>query len=179
MEANLIIDDAKKHFVDSLPDDVHLDQAYLHIGMFLGWIIDQGLYSEMFEEESETQIYRFKCKDISCIILGHVWDGLIFDDQFTNPAGAEFTNYYYKSGMYLMDFKKTLAADLPSMFYVDDSWENFQIMKAKIDERYAEWKEMREAKDALDQTLKQIPKPESVELKLDNPPPADEENSED
>lgn len=160
MNRDMIIDDAKKHFVgDNLPDDVYLEQVYLHIGIFLGWIIDRDLYSKMFEEECETQIFRFKHKDTCCIILGELWDGLIFDDQFTKPEGNEFTDYYYKSGMYITDFKETLAADLPSIFYVKDTWENYALMAAKIDIRYEEWKKMKEAKAAVEETLKKIPKP--------------------
>ena len=164
MDKALIIDDAKKHITVDLPDDVHLDQVYLHIGIFLGWIIDRELFSDMFEEECETQIYRFKTRDTSCVILGELWDGLIFDGQFTKPEGHEFTDYYYKSGMYLMDFKKVLAVDLPSIFYVEDTWENYQLMKAKIDERFEEWEVMHAAKEAVDATVKKVPNP----LKKDN-----------
>ena len=160
MKEQVIIDDAKKHFyTDEIPEDVYIEQAFLHVGIFLGWIIDRELYSEMFKEECETQIFRFKQRDTCCIILGELWDGLIFQNQFTQPEGSDFTDYYYKSGMYLADFKQVLASNLPSIFYVEDSWENYRLMAGKIDERFEEWKKMRSEKEEIENTLKQIPKP--------------------
>lgn len=136
------IDDAKNHFLNDFPDDVHIDQAYLHIGIFLGWIIENGLYSKRFEDEFEVQIYKFKRhEDVSCVILGELWDGLVYESQFSTPEGREFVNHYYKSGMYMADFKETLAKDLPSVYYVKDTWENYRAMYKVIGERFSSWKD--------------------------------------
>ena len=45
-----IYDNAKSHFLGNFPDSLPIEQAYVHIGMYLGWIIDTGLYSEYFED---------------------------------------------------------------------------------------------------------------------------------
>ncbi len=58
-----IYDNAKNHFLGNFPESLPIEQAYVHIGMFLGWMIDNELYSEYFEDESGAQIYRFKKKD--------------------------------------------------------------------------------------------------------------------
>jgi hypothetical protein len=134
-----IIDDARKHFLNNYPSDIPIEQAYLHIGVFLGWVIDQELYSAKFKQECETQIFRFKKKDTSPVILGEIWDGFIFEEQL-KPEAKAFTREYYYSGTYLKDFKETLAAELPSIYYVKDTWENYQTMRQRLDERYAEWK---------------------------------------
>ena len=47
-----IYDNAKSHFLGNFPDSLPIEQAYVHIGMYLGWIIDQDMYSEYFEEEA-------------------------------------------------------------------------------------------------------------------------------
>ena len=52
-----IYDNAKNHFLGNFPEALPIEQAYVHIGMYLGWIIDNDMYSEYFEEESEIQIY--------------------------------------------------------------------------------------------------------------------------
>lgn len=136
-----IIDDARRHFfLKDFPSDIPIDQAYLHIGIFIGWVIDNELYSEEFVEEFDTQIFRFKRGEMSYVIMGELWDGLIFEGQFRSPEGQEFARYYYHGGHYITDFKETLAADLPSMYYVTDSQENYLTMKQKINERFAEWK---------------------------------------
>ena len=35
-----IYDNAKSHFLGNFPDSLPIEQAYVHIGMYLGWIID-------------------------------------------------------------------------------------------------------------------------------------------
>ena len=47
-----IYDNAKSHFLGNFPDSLPIEQAYVHIGMYLGWIIDSDLYSEYFEDEA-------------------------------------------------------------------------------------------------------------------------------
>ena len=49
-----IYDNAKSHFLGNFPDSLPIEQAYVHIGMYLGWIIDLDLYSEYFEDEASN-----------------------------------------------------------------------------------------------------------------------------
>lgn len=134
------IDDARVHFrIGGFTMFMPLEQAYLHIGIFLGWVIERKLYSEFFEEEGETAIFRFKNKAISCIILGELWDGVVSYDQL-NEEGAAFAKYYYASGKYIEDYKTTLAEGLISMYYVEDSMENYNTMKKVINKRFSAWK---------------------------------------
>ncbi|MEH0155650.1 hypothetical protein V6R21_15995 [Limibacter armeniacum] len=137
-----IIDDAKQYFLKEFASsEIHLDQAYLHIGVYLGWIIENSLYSEDFEDEFGVQIFRFKNRDLSCVIVGELWDGIISSDQFSMPEGNAFTTYYYESGMYMKDFHQTLGGDNEeSIFKVQDNWENFEKVQSIINERYAYWK---------------------------------------
>ena len=72
-----IYDNAKTHFLGNFPESLPIEQAYVHIGMYLGWIIERDLYSEFFEEEAEIQIFRFKRREISCTILSEIWDGYL------------------------------------------------------------------------------------------------------
>ena len=60
-----IYDNAKTHFLGNFPENLPIEQAYVHIGMYLGWIIDNELYSDYFEDEAEVQIIRFKRREIS------------------------------------------------------------------------------------------------------------------
>lgn len=138
-EEQHIIDDARKYFLEGLPSDIPLDQAYLHIGMYLGWVIENELYSEDFEDEFGAQIIRFKKRDTSCVIVGELWDGIVFSEQFSDPKGQKFADYYYRSGTYMKDFEQTLAEGLDSIFKVKDNWENFTKMQEVINNRYIAW----------------------------------------
>jgi hypothetical protein len=137
--STLIYDRAKHHFLGQFPSILPIEQAYVHIGMFLGWMLENGLYSEIFEEEEAHQVLRFKHREITCSILSALWDGYLGEELF-NEEGNEFSVYYYQSGMYRIDYQDVLAEDLPSMYHVDDTWENYDKISARITQRYEEWK---------------------------------------
>lgn len=136
-----IYDNAQKHFLGNFPESLPIEQAYVHIGMFLGWMIDQDLYSEYFEEEAEIQIFRFKRRELSCTILSELWDGYLGYELF-NKEGNMFAYYYYGGGIYKKDYEDVLASDLPSIYHVNDDWETFDKIARKISERYKEWKKI-------------------------------------
>jgi hypothetical protein len=137
---NNVYDKAAQHFLTGgFPESLPIEQAHVHIGMYMGWIIDKELYSEFFEEESDTQIYRFKRREISPALLSGTWNGYLASELFTE-AGNMFTYYYYGGGLYKKDYQKILASTLPSIYHVKDSWENFKLISAKISERYQVWK---------------------------------------
>lgn len=137
---NFIYDRAKHHFLGNFPNVLPIEQAYVHIGMFLGWVCENDLYSDFFEEEAALQILRFRRRQISCSILSAVWDGYLGSELF-NDEGNEFCVYYYQSGRYKKDYEKTLAAELPSIYHVEDNWKNYEKIAKKISLRYKKWKQ--------------------------------------
>jgi len=136
----LVYDKAKNHFLGQFPTDLPMEQAYIHIGVFLGWVLEKELYSSAFEDEAGHQILRFLNKDISCAILSAIWDGYLGEDLL-NEDGNRFAKYYYQSGKYLEDYKSLLVEDTTNTIYhVKDSWENYEKMSNMIDKRFDEWK---------------------------------------
>ncbi len=136
-----IYDNAKTHFLGNFPDSLPIEQAYVHIGMYLGWIIEHELYSDYFEEEATVQIFRFKRREISCTILSEIWDGYLGFELF-NKHGNMFTYYYYGSGLYRNDYDEILVKGLPSIYHVTDTWENYEKIKNRIDLRFQDWKKL-------------------------------------
>lgn len=134
-----IYDNAKSHFLGNFPGDLPIEQAYVHIGMYLGWIIENEHYSDYFEDEADIQIYRFVNRQISCTILSEIWDGYLGYELF-DETGNLFTYYYYGGGIYRKDYEVHLAQSLPSIYHVTDSWENFETMARQISKRFEEWK---------------------------------------
>ncbi|MFP4088782.1 MAG: hypothetical protein ACLFT3_00615 [Cyclobacteriaceae bacterium] len=133
-----IYDNAKNHFLGNFPKNLPIEQAYVHIGMYLGWVIDQDLYSEYFQEEAGTQIFRFKKREISCTILSEIWDGYLGHELFSEE-GNLFTFYYYGGGLYHKDYENLLAKQLPSIYHVTDDWPAYDKMSARISTRYEDW----------------------------------------
>ncbi len=72
------------------------------------------------------------------------WDGTLTSDALTEEGNA-FATYYYngtdgQSSPYLEDYEATLATDLPSLYHVEDTWENYDKIRQKIDQRFEAWK---------------------------------------
>ena len=136
-----IIDDARNHFKlgRGFRGGLPLEQAYLHIGIFLGWVIENNLYSDFFAEEGETAIFRFKYRAITPIILGELWDGVIAYEQL-NPKAKAFAASYYTTGQYLEDYQIELAQGLRSIYEVEDTEFNYQRMCKVLTKRFKSWK---------------------------------------
>jgi len=137
----VVYDKAKYHYDGDYPDDLPIEQAFVHTGMFLGWIIDHDLYSDEFSKDSAQEIRAFKGRDMSGPQVYASWDGCLIDDML-NEEGNRFATAYFDfdHGDYLTDYEEILAADLPSTYHVQDTWENYETLKRKIDERYRQWR---------------------------------------
>lgn len=134
-----IYDRAKNHFLGRFPEFLPIEQAYIHIGMYLGWMLENGLYSKLFEEDEYHQLLRFQQREMSCAVLSAIWDGDL-SKEFFNTEGNLFTEYYYQSGLYHKDYKNTLAKNFDTIYEVKDSWENFDKLSKKMTARYKAWK---------------------------------------
>jgi hypothetical protein len=137
-----IYDQAQEHLGAGFPESLPMEQAYVHIGMYLGWIIDSGFCSECFSEEASTEIFRFKRKEISCTILSEIWNGYLAF-EFFDKTGNNFSLFYYTSGLYRQDYEEILGRDLPTIYHVEDTWPNYDKLKMRINSRYTEWHKLR------------------------------------
>lgn len=133
-----VYDLAKNHFLGDFPASLPIEKAYLHIGIYMGWIIDNDLYSEYFEDEASTEIYRFKRRDIGCIILAEIWDGALSHELFSEETNL-FTFYYYAGGIFKKDYNEVLVKSHKTIYHVEDTWENFDKISKRISERFEEW----------------------------------------
>ena len=137
-----IYDNASEHFgLGSFPSALPIEQAYVHIGFFLGWVVENEKYSEFFEDEGFMNIFRFKNRQISCTILAELWNGKLGQEMF-NEEGNLFTFYYYGGGIFKSDLVKTLGQGKPTPYHIEDSWENYEKMSAVISLRYRDWKNL-------------------------------------
>lgn len=136
-----IYDNAKSHFLGNFPETLPIEQAYVHIGMYLGWVVDNELYSEYFEDEAEVQIIRFKRRELTCTILSEIWDGYLGHELFSK-RGNMFTYYYYGGGLYKSDYDELLVKALPSIYHVIDSWENYEKIANRIEMRFQDWQKL-------------------------------------
>lgn len=143
MPKSIVYDKAKYHYGGDYPKDLPIEQAFVHIGMFLGWIIDNDLYNTEFMIEAGLMntLTRFKKREITGAKVFEELDGVLTDEAL-NVEGNEFAQYYsdFDKGQYLKDYDELLSAGLPSMYHVKDTWSNYEKLRKRIDKRYNEWK---------------------------------------
>ena len=131
-------DDASYHSGGNYPQGLSPFQACVHIGMYVGWIIDNELYAEEFSEIFKIEIQRFQAKELTGASIAEMMDyGKLVDDDL-NAEGNSFTEYYYDK--YVEDYARLLTKGLPSNNHVEDTWENYKKVKEMIDREYKAWK---------------------------------------
>lgn len=137
-----VYDKAKYHYDGNFPDGLPHKQAFVHTGLFLGWLADHHLLSEEMEEDGEEELERFRRRQITGPELFEYWDGALVADMLTEEGNAFAYEYFeFKHGTYLEDYDQLLSADLPTMYHVQDTWENYERLRQRIDQRYREWKQ--------------------------------------
>ena len=154
-------DDASWHYGGDFPDDLPEENGATHIGMFLTWCIDNDLLSEEQIEDSEDEIESVKNRKMT----GAEFLIDICDEKFTdydlNDIGNEFATDYYEDGTKLNKKHKNYFGDYAeifdikvidnnldqdSLYRIENSWTNYDLIKSRIDKRFSEWKEFKAKK---------------------------------
>ena len=137
-------DRADWHYGGDFPADLKPEAGGTHIGMFLGWAILRGLEGEDHQEDSGESIQALRERRMSGRdFLMNVCDEKFIDDDLNDEGNAFVAAYYNKDGPggYLADYEEALGGStLPSLYHVDNSWENFDKLTPILDQRFAEWK---------------------------------------
>lgn len=137
-----VFDKAKWHFGGDFPEDLDAFQGYIHTGMFLGWLADTGLLSESFIKEFPDELASFKQRKITGPqLFENTYDGVLTLNDISELGNRFALSYFeFENGKYLIDYGETLATELPSMYHVADTWENYEKLKVVLDKRFEEWK---------------------------------------
>ena len=154
-------DDASWHYGGDFPDDLPEENGATHIGMFLTWCIDNDLLSEEQIEDSADEIESVKNRKMT----GAEFLIDICDEKFTdydlNDIGNEFATDYYEDGTkfskkhknYFGDYAEIFDIkvidnnlDQDSLYRIENSWTNYDLIKSRIDKRFSEWKEFKAKK---------------------------------
>lgn len=149
-------DDASWHYDGDYPNGLPNENASTHIGMFLAWCINNSLISDELQEDSEEEVNDVKSRKMT----GGEFLRTICDEKFIHDdlseLGQDFANDYYdgekskfakKFNDYGNDFcnvfneyAKKNNFEYESLYHVEDTWKNYDLMAKRLDERFAEWK---------------------------------------
>lgn len=68
MAAPYVYDKAKYHYGGDYPEGLPEEQAFVHTGMFLGWVIDHHLYDpDFWQDDAETTLQQLLLETISTL----------------------------------------------------------------------------------------------------------------
>ncbi|CEO15113.1 hypothetical protein [Paraclostridium sordellii] len=142
----MIIDSMDWHYRDNYPDNLDKVHAATHIGIFLGWIIENNLESEILKNILKEDIEKFKKRKITGRQIFLNKCNRVLDDKFIDKKALEFTLGYYLSSredycQYIADYNEVFKdCNLNSSYEVEDIWENYYKMFSMIDKRYNYYK---------------------------------------
>ena len=102
-----------------------------------------ALYSNPDDFASDFKVIeKFRTKQLTGPQVYKLWDGCLVSDMLTADGNAFSQAYFdFEKGKYLNDYKELLASKLPSLFHVEDTWDNYRLIAQRIDERYKSWKD--------------------------------------
>ena len=136
-------DRADWHYGGNFPEDLPPEAGGTHIGMFLAWAITRGLEGDFHKVESSSALEALRRREITGRdFLNTECDEKFWEEDLSDEGNAFAKAYYEAEGAdsYLADYGQLLGAGLPSLYHVEDSWENFDRLAARIDQRYQAWK---------------------------------------
>lgn len=149
-------DDASWHYGGDFPEGLAEKNGVTHTGMFINWCIDKGLASKELLEDSQEEIERLKRREITgAEFVMDAMDGK-FSEYDLNAMGNAFAEDYYKDETDFGNKFSSFADDYVNLFdakaeendyeyetfyHIEDTYENYDLMKQIIDYRFDEWKE--------------------------------------
>ncbi len=134
-------DRADWHYGGDYPSELPSENGGTHIGIFLAWVINNNLEGQLHREESQQSLKAVRNREIT----GREFLEKECDEKFweedLNEDGNAFAKYYYESDIYFSDYEVTLIENLPTLYHIENSWENYDKIAPIISSSYREWKE--------------------------------------
>jgi hypothetical protein len=134
------IDRADWHHGGNYPAGLPPENAGTHIGIYLAWIINRELGSKaLVKLGAQTYQKLLRREATGRDLLLTELDEKFFP-RLLNSEGGAFTRDYYETNDYVNDYDLVLGGALDSLYHVQDTWENYDKMAARLDERLAAWR---------------------------------------
>jgi hypothetical protein len=147
------------------PKELPPENGGTHIGMYLAWIIQHGLASAVLQKYARDSLPLLRKRKITGRqLLFSELDEKFFYGLLTK-VGKDFTRDYYETECYIGDYAAALGCNLPTLYHVEDTWENYDRVAPLIDQRFSGWQQgelpprsplQAELKQAEDQYLEAI-----------------------
>lgn len=131
---------------DDFPKELNDKCGGTHIGMFLTWIINNDLLGELHTTDSLMSIAKVKSREMTGTeFLQNECDGKFWEEDLSEE-GNEFTKYYYESNIYYGDYESSLASNSDTLYHVEDTWNNYDVLSKVLDKQFNSWKSSKNKK---------------------------------
>lgn len=135
-------DDVRWHASDAFPQDLPPAAAATHTGMFVAWALLSGLGVEAHAEHVFQLAGRLLTPGA---FLLAACDGRFSDEDLTDEGNAFAQAYFdFDTGKYLDDYEAAVGGSVPpgpqALYYVADTWDNFDRLAPVLDRRFSQWK---------------------------------------
>jgi hypothetical protein len=132
----VVYDKADWHVGTCVENALAEHQAFVHTGLFIAWLVDRGFFVDEFAEGTDAVVAR----KLTGPQFYERLDGAFLDEMLTDEGNA-FTQAYFDldAGQYLADYAELFAIDdaqPASAYSVADTWESYEKLRPRIDERY-------------------------------------------
>ena len=134
-------DDASWHYGGDFPKDLPDEAGATHTGMFIAWALLSGLAGEIHVVDFPGGLEALRTRSVTPgQFFFEYCDGKFTDEDLDDQGNAFAAAYFaFEHGRYLADYERVLGDGLPNLYYVPDTWPNFDRLKPTLDRRFAEW----------------------------------------
>jgi hypothetical protein len=124
------------------PKELPPQNGGTHIGMYLAWVVQRGLGSATLNKYARESLPLLRERKIT----GRQLLFSELDEKFSlsllTKVGKDFTRVYYdETECYVVDYASTLGEGLPTIYHVEDSWQNYDRLAPVMDERFSRWQQ--------------------------------------
>ncbi len=154
MSKVVIYDQAQLHTSVDFPAELPPSQAYVVTGMFVAWLAEHDFLAPSIVEQNRDLIDQVKAQQVTGPKLWEAMGGRLSSEMLT-PQGNAFAAAYFdfERGDYLKDFEDSFCEALPTIYHVEDNWDNYDYLTASIDVRYEAWLRASGEPAAADQSI--------------------------
>lgn len=136
----IVFDKVEYHLAGDFPDDLDSDQAFVPTGFFVAWMILRGLASPETIRDFTNDVQSLRQRTATPSSIYRALGG-VFESRLLIADGLRFTEVYFDfdTGTYLDDLDDVLGSEVPTYFHIADTWDNFDKLVKRLDERFSQW----------------------------------------
>jgi hypothetical protein len=128
------------HIQGRFPKDQLPEHGYVHIGMYLTWLIGRDLLDPEWVQKAGVRraVAAVKEREQTGCALRDMTNGSLASDMLSEDGRAFTSAYYAPEYGYPSDYRRVFGRRADG-YAVPDGWESYDRLAPLLDRRYGEW----------------------------------------